>query len=131
MRKIIYITIGIITIIIGIIIIKISISDKNNEECYSITGGGYNIHFNTNSNIILDSVHVCIACPPNTYTELPIIEKEGYIFDGWYYDSDLTEKVNASTTLDVKLNPIYKNKECIVGYNDITLHAKWNTIDTN
>lgn len=42
--------------------------------------------------------------------ELPEIETDGYIFDGWYIDENLTTKVELGLKLD----------------GDITLYAKWN-----
>lgn len=127
MKKIIYgILMLMVVVITGILIIKLNIKeDKPDEECRSITGGGYEVIFNTNSNIKLNNIHVCIACPPNTYVELPSLEQSGYLFDGWYYDEELTKKVEAPTTLDITPNPIYKEENCITGYNDITLYAKW------
>lgn len=132
MKKIIYgITIGIIILLTGILMIKLNMKEEKpiKEECHSITGGGYNITFNTNSGIGISDIHVCIACPPDTYEELPIPEKVGYIFDGWYYDSELTKKVNATTTLDITPQPIYEQEDCITGYKNITLHAKWSIIE--
>lgn len=37
---------------------------------------------------------VGIACSPDSYRELPIPVRDGYIFDGWYYDKDFTKKLN-------------------------------------
>ena len=130
MKKIIYgVLMLMVVVITGILIIKLNITkDEPKEECHSITGGGYDVIFNTNSNIILDNIHVCIACPPDTYLELPTLKQTGYIFDGWYYDEELTKKVEASTTLDITPNPVYKEENCITGYNDITLYARWNKI---
>lgn len=134
MKKIIYgIIIAFIIITTGVLIVKLNIKKETPEieECHSITGGGYNITFNTNSEISVNDIHVCIACPPDSYDKLPIIEKDGYIFDGWYYDLELTKKVEVTTTLDITPQPIYQKENCITGYKNITLHAKWNIIDKN
>ena len=130
MKKILYgIIIALIIITTGVLIVKLNIKRETPEieECHSITGGGYNIIFDTDNS----SMHVCIACPPDTYENLPVPVKEGYIFDGWYYDSELTSKVEATTTFDIDPVPIYQKENCITGYKNITLHAKWNIIDKN
>ena len=137
MKKIVYgILMLIVVVTTGILIIKLNNQEEKptNEpeptnECHSISGGGYTLNFNTNSEVTTGSIHVCIACPPDAYDEIPVVQKEGYIFDGWYYDKEFTKKVNATTTLDITPQPIYEQKDCITGYNDITLYAKWNIID--
>ena len=131
MKKIIYgIIITIIVVITGILIVKLNMDEKPaNEECYSITGGGYNISFNTNSDIILEDISVCIACSPDSYLSIPVVTREGYEFMGWYYDSEFTSKVEGTSTLNVIPQPIYEKGNCITGYKNIILYAKWNKID--
>ena len=133
MKKVIYgILIFIVVVTTGILIVKLNIIDESEpvkEECYSISGGGYNIIFNTNNDVIVSSMHVCIACPPDVYADLPVPSKAGYEFLGWYYNPELTKKVEVTNSLDITPNPIYKQENCITGYNDITLYAKWNKID--
>ena len=134
MKKIIY---GIIILIIivgtGILMVKLNTKNEEPQEekepCYSITGGGFTISFNTNSNIKLEDMSVCIACAPNTYEDLPVPERLGYTFEGWYYDEELTNKLEAKNTLDITPIPIYKQENCISGYKNITLHAKWNKMN--
>ena len=129
MKKILYgIVMAIIIVATGILMVKLNTKKEEpieEEICHSITGGGYNIIFDTDNS----SMHVCIACPPDTYENLPVPVKEGYIFDGWYYDSELTSKVEATTTFDIDPVPIYQKENCITGYKNITLHAKWNIIE--
>ncbi len=74
-------------------------------------------------------MHVCIACPPDSYEKLPIPEKDGYEFIGWYYDSKLTKKVEGESTLDVTPNSIKTKTGCAKGYKTRTLYAKWNKLD--
>lgn len=97
---------------------------KDNEPCYDITGGGYNLIFETNGGEHLDLMRVCIACSPDSYSSLPIPIKNGHKFLGWYYDEKLTEKVEVTSTLNIEPIPDYKD-ECIIGYKDITLYASW------
>ena len=91
-------------------------------KCNSITGGAYTLNFVTNTETTLDSKAVCIACAPDSYDELPVVEGS----EGWYYDAEFTQKVEGTKTSDVKPVAIYdaKDKNCIVGYKNITLYAK-------
>lgn len=110
---------------------KKQISNKQKskkEECTPITGGGFNLVFNTDSDKQIESMHVCIACSPDSYEDLPKAEKEGYTFEDWYYDKELTKKVEGTKTLDIKPIP-NKKKNCIIGYKDITLYAKYTKIE--
>ena len=94
--------------------------EKEVSECHSITGGSFTVNFVADESI--DSKSVCIACPPDSYDELPTIDG----LEGWYYDSDFTNKVEGTTTLDITPTPIYdaNDKDCVTGYEDITLYAK-------
>ena len=54
--------------------------------------------------------------------ELPIPERVGFEFDGWYYDTSLTQKVNSSDKVkseDYTLVPSYKKKSFTVVCNPI------------
>lgn len=95
-----------------------------NKECVDILGGGFIINFITNGGNELESVNRCIGCGPNAYDELPVPVKDGYTFGGWYYDKDLINKVEGTSTLNVNPNPKYENG-CIVSYNDVILYALW------
>lgn len=125
-NKLFFITIGIIIILIVIILVIIKQNNNTSnkyEEC--ITGGGYTLKFDTNGGEELSSIHVCIACPPDAYEDLPIPQKDGYKFDGWYYDKSLTKQVKVKNTMDITPNAKTNDADCVIGYNDITLHAKW------
>ena len=101
---------------------------NNTSNCDNITGGGYNIYFDTNSNISINSMHVCIACPPDSYEELPIPSRDGYNFMGWYYDKELKRKVSVSNTIDINPVPNKDKNGCLIGYKDIVLYSKWRKI---
>lgn len=100
---------------------KVSIAE---EKCTPITGGSFNLILNTDSEQTIDNMTICIACAPDTYQDLPIPVKEGYEFDGWYYDSEFINKVETTNTIDIKPIP-KKDKDCTIGYEDITLYAKY------
>ena len=94
------------------------------KECNILAGGGFHILFDTNGGEKIESMSVCIACAPDTYKDIPTPKREGYIFQGWYYDTRFIRKVESKNSIDIKIIP--KKKEgCTVGYQDITLHAKW------
>ena len=118
-------------VVLLLLIIMLVGCGKKEEVCQSISGGGYNIIFNTNGGEELSSMHVCIACPPDVYELLPIPTKDEYEFIGWYYDKKLTKKVDADSSLDVNTNPKYGKEDCIIGYNDVNLYAKWVKINND
>ena len=93
-----------------------------------MTGGGFNIIFVTNTGIDIENMHVCIACPLDSYDDLPIPKRDNYEFLGWYYDKKLNNKVNVSSTREIDPVPDRDIKGCLVGYKDIKLYAKWSKI---
>lgn len=94
--------------------------EKKEKECESITGGSYTLNFVvTNADLQIESMHVCIACPPDAYEDLPVIDG----IDAWYYDKKLTKKVEVTNSKDI--TPVPNDPECVTDYNDITLYAKW------
>lgn len=123
MKKTIWIGLSVICLII-IFIIVFMIIFNNKENCDFITGGGYNIIFHTNSDAKIDAMDVCIACAPDAYEDLPIPKRDGYVFKGWYYDKRFKRKVNVKSTLDITPVP-NKKGDCVIGYKDISLYAKW------
>lgn len=48
------------------------------------------------------------------------VSREGYKFAGWYYDEELTNKV-----ADLTFTQKFAENGCLVGYEDITIYAKW------
>ena len=114
----------VVFVIIIIILSFIVIVNNKKEECSPISGGGFTLIFETNSEVKIDSMHVCIACPPEAYDEIPIPVRDGYTFVGWYYDKKFKNKVTVTSTLDITPKAELK-KGCLVGYEDITIYAKW------
>lgn len=95
------------------------------EFCISVTGGSYNLILETVEGENLGNMSICIACGPSSYEDLPIVEKEGYTFEGWYYDKELTNKVEITSTMEITPVPNYTEEDCYSGYKDITLYAKF------
>ena len=126
-NKKMYIMIG--SIIVGILLligfVHYIIYLNRGKNCEPFVGGGYTLKFNTDGGNKLENMSVCIACSPDSYSELPTPTKLDKAFDGWYYDKDLKKAVKAETTL--KIEPVKKldKRGCHVGYEDITLYAKW------
>ncbi len=86
-------------------------SPQKNEDTKIIK----NVVFETNSDNSLEEMSYCENCD-NTIVELPIPQKEGYVFDGWYADEELSQKVDVTSN---KINDaVWKNEETI-------LYAKW------
>ena len=98
---------------------------KVKTKCIPFTGGGFNIKFYTDGGVEIPDMHVCIACSPDSYQDLPIPVKEGSTFDGWYYDKEYTKKIEITNTRDFRAVPEYDKNKCKIGYKDIEIYAKW------
>ena len=66
----------------------------------------------------------------NTTGTLPIPEKENNTFKGWYYDEAYTKPVAEKSTKADLAKPITENN-CITGYSDVTIYAKWESASTD
>ena len=120
-----------LVVLLLLTIMLVGCGKKEEETCQSISGGGYNIIFNTNGGEEISDMHVCIACPPDAYETIPIPQREGYEFGGWYYDKKLTYEIGTDSSLYVNPDPEYVKEECIIGYNDVNLYAKWIKINND
>ena len=69
---------------------------------------GVTVSFNSNGGTSSESMDVAIG---DVYGTLPTPTKTGYLFDGWYKESSLTNKVTSMTTVSATTNH--------------TLYAKW------
>ena len=98
---------------------------KSKNKCVPFCGGAFNVFFNTNGGEEITNMHVGIACSPDSYLDLPTPKKEGYKFEGWYYDKEFREKVESRNSIDIKAELEYDKKGCPVGYKDRELFAKW------
>ena len=102
---------------------------KKERPCSSIDGGSYKLYFVTNNDQKLEALDICIACNPDSYKELPTLNKEGYTFEGWYYDKEFHNKINNIKTNYIKVRPKKNSKGCVIDYEDITIYAKWKKDD--
>ena len=92
----------IMSLLLGIIILFSALSGCGNKETNTITHA--TIIFNSNGG---EEILNVIDVVPNE----PIVSKEGYVFDGWFLDSDFSNPVTF---------PFYACEDTI-------LHAKWAT----
>ena len=123
--KIVFFILFIIFVIIGTIsLIYKYIFDTRDNNFVPFSGGSFHINFVVNGGEKLSSMLVGIACSPDSYDNLPIPVRDGYLFEGWYYDEELTKKVEVTNSVDIKPVPRFDNK-CQVGFEDIIIFAKW------
>ncbi len=73
------------------------------------------IIFVTNSDVKLEKMNYCVDCE-DAIVELPMPQREGYIFEGWFADKELTQKVDVSSN---------KIKDVVWIDKETTLYAKW------
>ena len=66
---------------------------------------------------------ICVGCSDNP--AIIDLERNGYVFAGWYYDSALTKKVETENTSDIKVSKKYDKNNCHIGYKNVTLYPKW------
>ena len=71
--------------------------------------------FETNSEDKIEKMNYCEDCD-DTIVELPVPQQEGYIFEGWFADKELTQKVDVTSN---------KLTDVVWKDNTTTLYAKW------
>ena len=123
-RLIILIVLLFVAVVVIGIIIDHHLKEKR-DECNVMSGGRFHIAFETNGGEELSILGVGVGISPDSYPDLPIPNREGYSFDGWYYDSELTDKVNTASTRDISPVAEYDKHKCFKGFKTITLYAKW------
>ena len=94
---------------------------KKEEKCKEVDNK-YKVILVTNNDNKVENIETCTTCEDKELTNL---SKEGFDFDGWYYDSDFKTKINSNKIKEL-IKKEKKEKNCLVGYEDITLYAKWN-----
>ena len=124
--KIVVLILFIIIVVIGIafLIYKI-INNAKSNNCAPISGGSFHVNFVVNGGYELPDMLVGVACSPDSYKDIPIPVRDGYSFDGWYYDKDYTQKIEFTNSINFKPIPKFDNKKCQVGFENIEVYAKW------
>lgn len=79
--------------------------------------------------IIDDTESKKVTLTINKTEDLLIPTKEGYIFDGWYSDASLQNKIGDAKTSSLNITQVFDTNACLIGYEDVTIYAKWNKID--
>lgn len=85
----------------------------------------FNIILNPNGGVIdgETKINQCVDCDTNVSIAIPT--REGYIFEGWYYDKAFSKQLTGNASNRVEANPKRDSQYCISGYNDVYLYAKW------
>ena len=109
-------------IIEGIINIYAKWSLKEVQEEVEEEKINYTINYHTNGGVLLSSNSVCDGCGSKTNLQIPT--KEGYKFEGWYYDRELTKRVNTSYMEEVEHKTIYSDGTSYKE-NVVNLYANW------
>ena len=128
--NIIILILFVIVVIIGVIFFVYKMIDNNtkNNNCIPFSGGSFHVNFVVNGGEELPNMLVGIACSPDSYLDLPIPVRDGYNFDGWYYDKDFTKKIDFTNSIDFKPISKFDNKKCQIGFEDIEIYAKWEKV---
>ena len=107
---------------------EIKETSKKHNKCIPFTGGSFNLIFDTDGGVEIPTMSICIACSPDSYQDLPIPTKDGFKFMGWFTDREFTNRITFTNTSEFKSVPKYDDNNCMIGYDDITIHAKWDEI---
>ena len=91
-----------------------------------VEGGAINVNYEPNNGSKLESSKLCTGCAP-TGEKLPVPTKEGYVFAGWYYDTNFTKMVNGDKVrnVDYMVTKFDENGCDLSAAADVTLYAKW------
>lgn len=92
--------------------------------CSANIDNTFNIKFETDGGTSIKSITQCVGC--GTYYDFQEPTKAGYTFDGWYLDKSYTEEVDPANTQYVPLREVIESSQCVTGYADVTVYAKWN-----
>lgn len=97
---------------------------KNEDISCSNDINNLKVIFNTDGGTNIEPVLYCSNCDIST-TKIPTTLKEGYTFDGWYYDTELTKKVSGTDFSEIIFTQKYDNNNCLL-LTEVNLYAKWN-----
>ncbi len=97
---------------------------KKEKDCVPLEGGGFRVSYVDNGEEVYFT-HVNVAAHTSDFDDIYIPKKDGYTFDGWYYDQEFTKKLNVTNTINLPRTPTFDENNCQTGYENITLYAKW------
>lgn len=80
--------------------------------------------YDTNGGNNLESDLVLTSLPANANKKLQVPVKDGYNFEGWYYDKELTQKVDSDLIIKVNHEKVVDENGCATA-DEVYLYAKW------
>ena len=98
------------------------------SNCVSGTGRSYyNISFEVNGGESIDDSIVCATCGDALSYKFPVAQREGYEFEGWYLEKELTNKIESLDSINFE--NIFDSIGCDTGKMKATLYAKWKKVE--
>ncbi len=89
----------------------------------------FKIIYNTNGGSKLSSYDFCSSCSLDDDEKIPVPARDGYVFNGWYYNSSLTKKVNANYPSEIDFT-LKEDKNGCIQTTNVNLYAKWTKINS-
>ena len=107
------------------------INSNNNDKKDSSSLTSCNNKINMEYKLIFDTVggnsieSIIVKYDSTSGEVLPVPTKDNSIFDGWYYDNSYNKKFETNEIKDIFAIEKKDSDDCIIGYEDIILYAKW------
>lgn len=106
---------------------KESTSSTTKKGCPTLSteDNSFEIILNPNGGVLTKgtTINQCADCSSSEDIETPT--REGYIFDGWYYDKAFSKRITGSASNRVEKEANINASGCVTGYNRVYLYAKW------
>ncbi len=97
---------------------------KKDCPTLSLEQSTFEIILNPNGGTLENTmISQCADCGSSENIASPT--RDGYIFDGWYYDKAFSKALIGSASNRVEKSPIINASGCVTGYNRVYLYAKW------
>lgn len=101
-------------------------------ECLLEVGGSRTLYFESNGGSKIKEISECTVCTPSfEEKQLPVPTRDGYEFDGWYSDKELTKRAYSIDDANYEAEYYDEEKTCPTTHSSGTLYAKWNKIETD
>lgn len=93
------------------------------KKCNNKIDTEYKLIFDTVGGNVIESIIVKYDSVSNENLPTPI--RDNSIFEGWYYDNSYNKKVETNEIKNIFVIEKKDSQDCIIGYEDIILYAKW------